>query len=525
MEPQGSYLAEPDEARYAEIPREMLASGDFLTPRVNGFPYLEKPPLLYWANAASMRLFGLTPWSARLPVRLAGLGTAILLGFALARLAGLRAGLIAAALFLASPLGFVLSRLNVTDGLLTFFFTAMLIASLLLLRDGRSRKESWLLGVFLGVAAAGSFLTKGLVGVFLAGGILLLWSLATGRARDLGRLLLGPALPVFAALTVPWFLLMERERPGFLQFFFVKEHFQRFTTTIHGRQEPAYFFLVVFLLGFLPGLALLALGLKRLGPLRTWRRAHPEALFFLFWIVAVLAFFSISGSKLIPYILPAFPAAAALTALGTAREDRTVRGVWIFHAVVLMVMIGFAAANSEVQAWVSDYGLGAFAKAACLSLVAGALLPFLGRRRTLGGSVAAVCLGWAAFYIVLGLAWPRTPAAAEVHGLAEAARGDLRAGGAELVAYRTYLHGIPWELRSLLPVVNPGGEIGEALAAANEQERKVAWTHEEFWQKWRMGRPLLVLVRERDLDDFDGTGVSPRLLARGRGHLLVSNVD
>ena len=124
IEPPGSWLAEPDEPRYAEIPREMLATHDFVVPRLNGVPYFEKPPLLYWANAASLAVLGETPFAARLPTRLAGLGTALLLLFAVARMWGRTAGLFAFAFFLMSPLAFTFSRLNLTDGVLTFFFTA-----------------------------------------------------------------------------------------------------------------------------------------------------------------------------------------------------------------------------------------------------------------------------------------------------------------------------------------------------------------------------------------------------------------
>ena len=134
LEPEGSGLAEPDETRYAEIPREMLASDDFVVPRLNGLPYFEKPPLLYWVNAASMRALGPTPWAARLPTRLAGIGTMILVVLAAGgfrRREGLGAGI----LLLASPLGFLMARTNLTDGLLTFFFTATLLS-------GRSAIES-----------------------------------------------------------------------------------------------------------------------------------------------------------------------------------------------------------------------------------------------------------------------------------------------------------------------------------------------------------------------------------------------
>src|SRR5262249_10467326 len=120
FEPAGSGLAEPDETRYAEVPREMLATGDFVTPRLNGLPYFEKPPLLYWTNAIAMRVFGPTPWAARLPTRLAGLGTVALVVLTAGAGRRRKDGLAAGILLLASPIGFLLARTNLTDGLLTF---------------------------------------------------------------------------------------------------------------------------------------------------------------------------------------------------------------------------------------------------------------------------------------------------------------------------------------------------------------------------------------------------------------------
>src|SRR5262252_10203401 len=106
----------------------MLATGDFVVPRLNGLPYFEKPPLLYWANAASIRLLGRTPGAARLPTRLAGIGTALLV---VAAAGGWRrrAGLAAGILLLVSPIGFLLARTTLTDGILTFFFAATLLSA------------------------------------------------------------------------------------------------------------------------------------------------------------------------------------------------------------------------------------------------------------------------------------------------------------------------------------------------------------------------------------------------------------
>ncbi|HKF43522.1 MAG TPA: phospholipid carrier-dependent glycosyltransferase, partial [Thermoanaerobaculia bacterium] len=218
-EPAGSWLAEPDEARYAEIPREMLASGDFVTPRLNGIPYFEKPPLLYWANAASMRLFGATPWAARLPSRLFSLGTLLVLMVGTAAAWGAEIGLAAGILYLASPWGFVFSRVNLTDAPLTFFFTATLFLARATLSRREARHPWKTLSLLTGLAAAGGFLTKGLVAIVLPGGILLLWCAVSRRTRFLSALLAGPALAAFLIVSAPWFVLAEKRNPGLLDFF------------------------------------------------------------------------------------------------------------------------------------------------------------------------------------------------------------------------------------------------------------------------------------------------------------------
>ena len=294
LEPPGSWLAEPDEARYAEIPREMLATGDFVTPRLNGVPYLEKPPLLYWANAASIRLFGETPWAARLPTRLAALGTVLLLVFCLTGARDMTTGLSAGIFYLSSPLGFSLSRVNLTDGPLTFFFAATLLAARATLRRRESAQPTAGLATLTGLSAAGAFLVKGPVGVVLPGGILLVWCLATRRLRLLDSLLLSPAPPVFLLVATPWFFLAERHNPGFLRFFFIHEHFQRFSTPVAHREGPIYYFALIFLGGFLPGLPFFFSGLR--GLRARLARTEPDTLFFFLWFSVVFLFFSISRS-------------------------------------------------------------------------------------------------------------------------------------------------------------------------------------------------------------------------------------
>lgn len=522
VEPKGSALAEPDETRYAEIPREMLAAHDLIVPRLNGVPYLEKPPLLYWSNAAALQLFGQTPWSARLPTRLAGLGSALLLLLGVGAMWGKTTGLAAAAVYLLAPMGFLFSRVNLTDGLLSFFFTATLLlarAALLRKSDG---KPALLLAAGVGAAAAGAFLSKGLIGLVLPGAILFAWCLLTRRLKALLLLGLFPALPVFLALSLPWLLAAESRVPGFLQFFFIHEHFQRFATAEARRPGPAYYFLGVFAAGFLPALPFLSEGFRGLGRISRWKDEHPDVLFFGLWFGVVLLFFSVSQSKLPPYLLPAFPAAAALAGRGLIQSRG--RLPWVLSAVCATL---FAAAGALVpvsRQWISAYGLLPIVLPAGCLLLFGAWAAVPLSRRGPGPPALALSVGWAAFFAAVALGWPKVPpATAEVH-LARAASEAAAASGARVVAYRTYLNAFSWELKTPIPVADYTGELEPEFESRADVRDDLFWKKGKFWNQWASGRPLVVLLRTRDKELFQNANPPARILAEERKNLVVTNL-
>ncbi|MDQ5857841.1 MAG: glycosyltransferase family 39 protein [Acidobacteriota bacterium] len=521
LELPGSWLMEPDEGRYAEIPREMVANGDLVTPRLNGEAYLDKPPLLYWANAASFHFFGQTPWAARLPARLAGTGIALLLLFGTGSLLRRESRLAAAIFYLVSPLGFVLSRLNVTDGLLTFFFTATVLVGRATILRREAGRPTGFLSALTGLMAAGAMLSKGLVGILLPGAILFFWCLATGRLRFLRPLVLGPAVPVFLLLAAPWFLLAEERNPGFLNFFFIHEHLLRFTTGVHRREGAPFYFLAIFIAGFLPGLPFLASAFKDSGRISQWHRRHPEAFFLILWLCVVVFFFSLSRSKLPPYILPAFPAAAALAA--RAVGVRAGLATWRIHALLVALVIVIAALYPPVRFEIASSGLLPLALAAAALLVAGALGALVLARRLPAGALAAVALGWAGFYACLAVASPRVPMAVEVHDLAGVAKEVVSGRAARIVFYNTFLNGVVWELKSTVPIVDNRGEFQARFAALALENPETFWKGEKFWNEWSSGKPLLAIVRGHDMKDFDPHGGVAQILARGRGHFLVAN--
>ena len=494
LEPPGSWLAEPDEPRYAEIPREMLASGDFVTPHLNGVPYFEKPPMLYWANAAALATFGQSPWAARLATRLAGLGTTLLIAFAVARARGRRAGIAAAALFLSGAVVLTLSRLNLTDGVLTFFFTATLLAARATIERHAAGRSSAGLSALAGALAAAGFLSKGLLAIVLPGGILFFWCLATRRAGSLRSLLLGPAVPVFLVVAAPWFLLAERRNPGFLHFFFIHEHFQRFATTEASRPGPIYYFVGVVVLGFLPGLPFFFAGLARI-------RRDPDALFYAIWFAVVLVFFSVSRSKLVPYVFPAFPAAAALAARGFA-ENAERRARWLAAALLAIVTLAAVAAVPVVRSTLVQSGTAPIAIAGGLFLLAGSSIAYRLRHRS-GQALALLTGGWGTFYVALALLYPHTPPARELHVLARAASDAVSRSPASIVFYRTYVQTVPWELQSTFPVADHTGEL-EYWFVPEARRREIFWSRDDFWKAWSE-RPILAVARTRDRGDFPPT--------------------
>ena len=522
IEPGGSWLAEPDETRYAEVPREMLAAGDLVVPLLNGAPYLEKPPLLYWSNAGAFTLFGQTPWAARFSTRLSGLGTVLLLLLGVGAIWGRATGLAAAAAYLLSPMGFLFSRVNLTDGMLSFLFALTLfLARAALLRRSEGR-PALLLAAGAGAAAAGAFLSKGLAGIVLPGAILFAWCLATRRTNALLALGLFPVLPVFLAMSLPWLFAAEARVPGFFQFFFVHEHFQRFATAEARRPGPIYYFLGVFAAGFLPALPFLSEGFRGLGRITRWKDEHPDALFFAIWFAVVFVFFSVSQSKLPPYLLPAFPAAAALAGRGLILAKG--RLPWILSAACATLLAAAGALLPISRQSISDFGLLPIVLPAGGLLLLGAWVAVPLSRRGPGPAALALSAGWAAFFAAVALGWPKVPpATAEVH-LARAAQSAAGASGARVVAYRTYLNAFSWELKTPIPVADYTGELEPEFEPSARVRDDIFWKKGRFWNEWASGRPLVVLVRQREKDLFTNASPGARILAEERKHLVVTNV-
>jgi 4-amino-4-deoxy-L-arabinose transferase-like glycosyltransferase len=305
-------LFHPDEGRYAEIPREMVATADWVTPRLNGIKYFEKPPLQYWATAIAYRVFGESEWTSRLWTALAGFLAVLLVYAAGVRLFGPDAGLYAA-LMLSSSAGFVLGgHFNTLDMGLTFFLTLAVVAFLFAHRDHQTPRGRALWMHIAWAAAAGAVLSKGLVGAVLPAGGLVAYTLLTRDFAVWRRLHLLTGALLFLALAAPWFVQVSLANPEFPRYFFIHEHFQRFLTTVHYRDQPWWFFLPILVLGLLPWTTLVPTALVRAWQQEEGNRAFRPRRFLLAYAAFILVFFSASSSKLEAYVLPMLPALALL---------------------------------------------------------------------------------------------------------------------------------------------------------------------------------------------------------------------
>jgi 4-amino-4-deoxy-L-arabinose transferase-like glycosyltransferase len=338
-------LVGPDEPRYVWIARAMAETGDWITPRLYGQPWFEKPVLYYYAAAIGFRLHLSPEWAARIPSAFAALLAAIAIGLLGWKHHGdtlgagdtaspslvLNRALLAPLLFSTSVAAIGFARAGTPDMLFSSCLTlAMTAAAFILRRRGALRgnrdplsdpapHDFWQLlafGAFLGAAV----LAKGPAGILLAGGAVALWALATGKWRAAFRLAHPIALVACSVVALPWYVICARRNPDFLRVFILQHNFERYLTPMFRHQQPFWFFGPIVLLALLPWTILLwpaACEGFRLWRERSWH--NSPGFFFACWALFPVLFFSFSESKLPSYVLPAIPALALVCAIAANR--------------------------------------------------------------------------------------------------------------------------------------------------------------------------------------------------------------
>jgi 4-amino-4-deoxy-L-arabinose transferase-like glycosyltransferase len=523
-------LFNPDEGRYAEIPREMLSGGDWVIPHLDGLDYIEKPPLQYWATATMYRLFGVSEFAARLYTALTALGTVALVGLLGTRLGGRDTGWRAAAIASGMVMMVILGQLVTLDMSLTFYMTASMTGFVLAQQANESAqqaKDSWPKWMLMAwIAAALGVLTKGLVAAAIPAAVLVIYSLCSRDFTPWRKLNLAWGLPVFLGLTVPWHWLAAVRRHEFLQFFFVHEHFARYLTPIADREESWWFFGMVFLIGTVPwtvpALRVMVIGWRGGGRGPGAGTPFRPTFFLWIWVLFVCVFFSLSDSKLMPYILPAMPALAVLIAaqpIATLKRDFLVTAILTAIAGVVLGVASFYEPTLVPASPGRPYFLilaKPLREVAALLIVSGAFVWAQGARDATRAGVF-LGVGWC----LAGLLLIRAAAllAPIYSGIDLANALPPGSGDAPLYSVRTYDQTLPFYLRRTVMLVGYRGELDYGLRQAPGGEIADI---DEFLRLWQSQTRAFAVMDKRTFNNLKERGVPMRNVGENVAHVMVA---
>ncbi len=514
-------LVDPDEGRYAEIPREMLERGDFITPMLNYVKFFDKPPLHYWLSALSFTVFGQNEFAARFTGAAMGLLTVLLTYHVGRRLFGRREGLLAA-LILGTSTGFLVqARINFTDMTLTCTLSAALAFFILAARESEARKGLYYHLFYLFAALA--VLAKGLIGIVFPGAVIFLYLLFTRRWQILKEMRLMTGIPLFLLVCAPWFILVSLRNPEFAGFFFIQEHFKRFTTKVHHRNQGFWFYVPVLLGTMLPWSFFIPASLSGI-----WRERHdPEGnvrLYLFIWAVFIFLFFSISDSQLVTYILPVFPPLALLMGSCYARtaelisrslksEGYTIAGVLTIGGIGIICYPHFVS---------SPY----------LSAIGGAIIGsiFLCEgivtfKNTFRGSPLLLFTGLLLFSYIAGIAGPPfvLTGVAEKKSLKELGLiVKEKAGKDAVVASFGLQQGLSFYAERRVVIV---GGLKEVEFGSRQGDQS-AWFPDlkGFKRVWDSSTPVFAILSGAELKELQmSVRTTPRIVAEHGGRILITN--
>lgn len=347
----GSYpLFTPDEGRYSEVAREMIVTGDYITPRLNGIAFLDKPILYYWLQASAIHLFGLKEWSLRFWPALMGIMGSIVVYITGRILYNRRTGIVSAVILATSPLYFGASHYTNLDlevsvlisNALLFFIAAMNIPS---------QRTRTLLLILAYIFSAFAALTKGLIGIAFPTMIIGTWILILNRWNILLQMRLIIGLSLFIIITAPWYILVQEANPQFFNYFFVLQQFSRFLTKADfNNRTTLWFYAPIVITGFLPWTCFLFQALfQQIKSIWQDKQKYSSELFIIIWLVVIFTFFSIPKSKTIGYILPIFPALSLIVGNYLSKHWNNFKnpgircGIFLFIAMSLILATLFLA--------------------------------------------------------------------------------------------------------------------------------------------------------------------------------------
>lgn len=515
-------LSVPDEARYAEIPREMVVTHNYITPHLNYVKYFEKPALFYWLQAGAIKLWGDNELAVRMPNALMAL-FGCLLTYGIGRLIyNRRTGIIASLILASSALYFVMGHLVTIDMTLSTFLTASLFCWLLGIRT----KQSLAYYGFYAFAAL-AVLTKGLIGLIFPAMIIGSWILILNEWQLLKRIYLPSGILIFLAIAAPWHLLVQWYNPEFLRFYLLDQQFLRYFTHSANRSQPPGFFIPVLLLGFLPWAIFIVQAYCYNLPKWQDRKQNKFTLFLLLWPTLIFLFFSLSHSQLIPYLLPIFPPLAIL--IGRYLSDQwdlktPFPGTrWGYAAIPLLIF--FAAVGGLIVNHIHKLLVLSTIKREILALsliwLCSSLLAtfFIWHKRAIA-AFSAILIGSLLVYFLVLIAMPKADTRS-IKTLALTIKPHMQPGD-EVVTYQNYYQDLPFYLKRRIIIVDWQNELEFGM----HHQDTSSWMIPQatFWQLWQSNKKVYMLT---DNDTYASLKQSGQyklyLLAQTPGDVLLVN--
>lgn len=523
----GNYpLSAPDAARYAEIPREMVVTGDYITPHLNYIKYFEKPPLFYWMQSAAIKTFGVNEFAVDFSNALLGLLSCLLVYFAGRSLFGRLSGLFASMVLATSTLFFAMTQLTTLDLALTFFLSAGLLCFILANQKPLGMVRDSLL-MLMYVLFALAVMTKGLIGIVFPLLIIFAYVLIFNEWRNLKTYRIVSGLILFLLIALPWHILVQLRNPEFWHFYFVEQHFLRYLTPYAGREQPWWFFIAVAAGGFFPWILYLPQSLVNSCP-KHWqeiKQAKPT-LFLLLWIIIVLVFYTFSNSKLIPYILPIFPPLALIVGkyLGsiwnTPKQTALTPGFYLI--CILSLAIGVVALGAIVTLNFKTLLItrDSLAITGMLLILASivAIIVYLHNMITKGLVVYTII-----FALALASTCPMLPIANNhsIKPLALTIKQKIQPND-EVMSYATYYQDLPFYLGRRVTVVNYKGELEFGTAHQDTSD----WMIDEktFWQRWQGKKKIYMVLSKSNYEALNKSLPNKlTVLSEGLRDVVVSN--
>ncbi|MBZ5488882.1 phospholipid carrier-dependent glycosyltransferase [Halomonas aquamarina] len=469
-------LWSPDELRYAEISRELLATRDWVVPHFNGLFYFEKPIMGYWLNAIAQMIFGQTNFAVRFMSSLSVLGSALCIMFMVRRVFGRTQAYLSVGVYLSFFIVIAVGTFSVLDSFLTFWLTLTFVAFYMAL-EAVSQRQRCLFYLLAGMGCGGAFLTKGFLALALPFMVVVAYAILQHQFRQLmvyGWLSVASALTV----TLPWAIAVHLRAPDFWHYFFWVEHIHRFFSNEAQHVSPVWFFVPVMLLALMPWTFLTLPAFRHL---RT-SLALPAVRYTLLWAVLPFIFFSLSRGKLATYILPCMAPLAILITHGLIwafeHKKETLRHLCLMHAG-LMMAIALVALIAFLLGFL-PFGPGEGYKLGLLvvsMLLWSGCIVLAGRCTHIGAFFVGHMLAPVALFTVIGFVLPdRVTDAKQPQWLIEKVAPHVDDDTVLVADYPTIMSAFNWYLRrDDVYLLGQKGEVSYGLGYADSQHRFIEY--------------------------------------------------